>query len=567
MLTLPEVYSATMGYSTIVVSVLGLLFAGSLPKPLPQAQRQVLAVTPAPNGPFQVQGTQILNAKGQPFLMRGTQLPEFRLRTAERDSSSGVVFGPYSATSLSAIRLRFNMNAVRLPVNALEASEASYFEELGKVVRRANEMDLLVILAAHDTTADFWSRCAAYFQNSANVMFDAAVDPTVAVKAIRSAGAIQPVLVAGTAVPINDANIVYEVSPRLSAMRTDAERDAAFGDLARRAPVTANDWDLKVDDGEACSAMPADPAAVSQLVEANLEYFDAHQISWTVSSFEPGKLIKDFSFHDATTLENGWTCGQPAYPYAGLGRLVEGHLRASQERGLFVVSASGGVTLARGGFALAYGPVMAAHDSISHGPGAPNKLGSISVDVTDSAGVTRPAGILWASAGWGQVNFVVPKDSALGPARMTIVRTDGSRANANVTIADTAPGFVTGHSCRGPAIGVAIQVFRDGRVKSSQLSACAGIECRTNVVPVAGGAVTRVRLDASGFRNARSVAEIEVTIGGVRVPVVLFAKGNERGTDYLTVEVPPSLAGMGETDLLCRVNGQVSNAVRIRIGA
>jgi uncharacterized protein (TIGR03437 family) len=165
------------------------------------------------------------------------------------------------------------------------------------------------------------------------------------------------------------------------------------------------------------------------------------------------------------------------------------------------------------------------------------------------------------------VNFVVPKDSALGPARMTIVRTDGSRANANVTIADTAPGFVTGHSCRGPAIGVAIQVFRDGRVKSSQLSACAGIECRTNVVPVAGGAVTRVRLDASGFRNARSVAEIEVTIGGVRVPVVLFAKGNERGTDYLTVEVPPSLAGMGETDLLCRVNGQVSNAVRIRIGA
>jgi hypothetical protein len=108
--------------------------------------------------------------------------------------------------------------------------------------------------------------------------------------------------------------------------------------------VTANDWDLKVDDAGACSAIPADPAAVTKLVEANLEYFDAHQISWTVSSFEPGKLIKDFSFHDATTLENGWTCGQPVYPYAGLGRLVEGHLRASQERGLFVVSASEAVS-------------------------------------------------------------------------------------------------------------------------------------------------------------------------------------------------------------------------------
>lgn len=567
MLALDEVYSATMGYSTIVVSVLGLLFAGSLPKPPSQAQHQVLAATPGPNGPFQVHGIQILDSKGQPFLMRGTQLPEFRFETAERNSSSGQVFGPYSATSLSAIRLRFNMNAVRLPVNALEAFEAGYFEELGKVVRRANDMDLLVILAAHETTANFWSHCAAYFKNSANVMFDPVVDPATAVKAIRSAGATQPVLVSGTAASIDDSNIIYEVSPLLSAMLTDVQRDAEFGLLAKRAPVTANDWDLKVDDGEACSAMPTDPAAVSKLVEANLEYFDAHQISWTVSSFEPGKLIKDFSFHDATTLENGWTCGQPVYPYAGLGRLVEGHLRASQERGLFVVSASGGVTLARGGFALAYGPVMAAHDSISHGSGAPTKLGSISVEVTDSAGVTRPAGILWASAGWGQVNFVVPKESALGQARMTIVRTDGSRANANITIADTAPGFVTGHSCRGPAIGVAIQVFRDGRVKSSMLSACEGIECRTNVVPVAGGATTRVRLDSSGFRNARSVAEIEVTIGGVRVPVVSFAKADERGTDYLTIEIPPSLAGLGETDLLCRVDGQVSNAVRIRIGA
>ena len=224
------------------------------------------------------------------------------------------------------------------------------------------------------------------------------------VSAIRAAGAAQPVMVSGHAdrMPlVSDSNVIYEVSPPLAAMRTEVQRDAQFGLLASRVPVSANDWDPKLDDREACSAIPSDPAAVSELVEANLQYFDAHQISWTVSMFEPGKLIKDFSFHEGTTLENGWTCGHPVYPYAGLGRLVEAHLRATGERELFVVSASGSVVLAPGGFALSYGPVMAEQDSVARGP-LRGKLGGLSLQVTDSAGVTRPAGILWASAGWGQ---------------------------------------------------------------------------------------------------------------------------------------------------------------------
>lgn len=48
--------------------------------------------------------------------MRGTQLTEFRPQTVARDTRNGVDFGPHSATSLAAIRLRFNMNTVRVPV-------------------------------------------------------------------------------------------------------------------------------------------------------------------------------------------------------------------------------------------------------------------------------------------------------------------------------------------------------------------------------------------------------------------------------------------------------------------
>jgi hypothetical protein len=206
---------------------------------------------------------------------------------------------------------------------------------------------------------------------------------------------------------LDDPNIIYEASPRFTNTRTDLERDAHLGMLAEHVPVMATGWDLELNDAAACAALPPDPSAVAAMVQGNLDYFDAHQISWTASAFEPGKLIQDLSFHDASTLENGWICGVAVQP-AGVGRVIEGHLRASQERGLFVVSESGGPDVARGALSLAYGPIMAAFDAKRETLRTPLSLGRISIQVTDSLGVTRSAGMLWASAGWGQSNFVIP---------------------------------------------------------------------------------------------------------------------------------------------------------------
>jgi uncharacterized protein (TIGR03437 family) len=299
-------------------------------------------------------------------------------------------------------------------------------------------------------------------------------------------------------------------------------------------------------------------------VQSSLDYFDAHGISWTVSVLEPGRLVNDLSFHDATTLDNGWTCGQPGR--AGLGRIVEAHLRASDQRGFFVVSGSGGPDVARGAMTQAYGPVLAANDAKLVGLHAPLSLGGISVQVTDSLGVTRPAGMLWAAAGWGQTDFVIPKESAVGPAVITIVRDDGSRSSSNITIGDTAPGFLTGQSCRGPAIGTATKIFRDGRSSSTPVSTCKGADCRTVPIPMSKGAVTKVRLTVSGFRYAGSARDIEVTIGGIRVPVVAYGADKSPGFDFLTLEIPDALRGSGEADLLSHLNGRTSNAVRISLG-
>jgi uncharacterized protein (TIGR03437 family) len=590
----------------IALTVLGLLLAGNFSNAaaagLP-SNSKYQQITPSPAGPFHASGNQILDSHGLPFLMRGTQLTEFHPGTAERDNRAGEDFGPHSATSLSAIRLRFNMNTVRLPVNVFESSAPGYFSELAKVVRRANEIDLLVVLAAREPgaglpsekTAAFWSRCAAFFKDNPNVMFDVFSDPVGAgdlhsaagwnlwrsrmlglVGAIRGAGAKQPVIVMGwkddrlfegadPGALLDDPNIIYEASPRFTNTRTDLERDAHLGTLAEHVPVMATGWDLELNDAAACAALPPDPSAVAAMVQGNLDYFDAHQISWTASTFEPGKLIRDLSFHDASTLENGWICGVAVQP-AGLGRVIEGHLRASQERGLFVVSGSGGPDVARGALSLAYGPIMAAFDAKRETLGTPLSLGRISIQVTDSLGVTRSAGMLWASAGWGQTNFVIPQESAVGPATMTIVRDDGSRSSSKITIADTAPGFLTGQSCRGPALGSATEIFRDGRTSTTAVSSCRGTRCRTIPIRMEKGAITRVRLLASGFRNASSVQGIEVTIAGVRVPVVSYGASKDPGLDFLTIEIPDTLRGLGETDLMSHVKGRPSNAVRIYLG-
>jgi Cellulase (glycosyl hydrolase family 5) len=319
----------------IAVIIFGLLLPGgvlrltaaSLPS---QPQRQ--QITPNPAGPFHVSGNSVLDSQGRRFLMRGTQLTDFHPATVERDNRAGLDFGPHSATSLSAIRLRFNMNTVRLPLNVLESDAPNYFSELAKVVQRANQIDLLVVLAAREPgadlpsarTAEFWSRCAAYFRDYPNVLFDVFSDPSPAavsasagdphsqpgwdvwrasmqglVKAVRATGATQPVVVMGwkddrlfegadASSLIDDPNIIYEASPRFANTRTDAERDAHLGALANRVPVMANGWDLELDDAAACAAIPSDPSSAAALVLGNLDYFDAHRISWTVSVFEPG---------------------------------------------------------------------------------------------------------------------------------------------------------------------------------------------------------------------------------------------------------------------------------------
>jgi uncharacterized protein (TIGR03437 family) len=539
-------------------------------------------LTPAAAGPYRIDGNRILDSKDRPYLVRGTELPTLTLSRADI-AGNGKEFGAFSPSALISIRDRLNMNAVRLPVSALGFEESGdYRARVREVVESANRFELLVILAADpveqlsaQTLAQFWERCAGEFKDHPNVFFAPGRGEAL-VDAIRSAGAEQPVLVAGE-FPVRGRDLIYEVTPSYATTGTDEGRWKQFGSLSTRAPVMVNDMDPQLDRKSAeCASFPGDPGAATRLVQENLAYFDAHGISWILSQFRPGRMLTEYRYFNWSKLDDGWTCGE-APSRSGIAMVLAAHLWSTDTHGLFVVNhVNGGMVLARGGLATAYGPILAEREvTAAPGKALPLGLGNVSVRVTDARGTAQLARLLYTGAGWSDVTFVVPANSAVGPARVAVVRSDGSSFAAPVIIADVAPGFLTvSADARGAVAGEVVQRRADsGETTRFAASECGSGVCRTVPIPLSGGVITTVRLAGSGIRNAGAHAgtnaAIRVTVGGIAVPVLSFgaADAYEVGRDQVTIQLPLELRGTGETDLMMTVNSVLSNVVRINCGA
>ncbi len=522
-------------------------------------------VTPAPNGPYRVQGGRVLDRDGREYVLRGTEVPAVTGSASDRDGAA-FQFGPLSSTALVTIRQRLNMNAIRLPLRpGAYESGAAYRARTAEIVELANDLELAVILTAEpgEVSAAFWSACAHDFRNRPNVFF--APGAPRFVEPIRSAGAPQPVILPASA-PVEDANVIYEAASSFADLSDGEARDRLFGALAGRSPVLVSGLDPGLhENSPACAAFPRDPTGATELVEANLRYFDARRISWIIGSFQPGSLIADQRFFVGTKLDDGWICGH-APATVGLGLVLLGHLWQIEPHSLFAVNGdSGGMRLARGGISTMYGRILADREMTAGAAPLPLGFANVSVRVTDSRGIARMARLLATRAGWTEISFVVPPESAAGPAAIALLRTDGSRTGTRALITDVAPGINTATSeGRGPAKATA---FQEGAAFPTW--ACAGpYDCRTLPIPLSPRARTTLRLEGNGFRHAGPGASIQAVAGRVRLPVLSIRPVPESpGRDYVTLSLPDDLIGRGETDLFVRIAGALSNVVRVNFGA
>ena len=489
------------------------------------AQSALLQPTAAPSGPYHVEGRRIVDARGRPYLVRGVELPA----------------GAWSATALVTIRQRLNMNAVRIPAG--EGDRA----RVAEVVRMANRLELLAIVEADSAPASF----AAAFRDNPNVFF--AISSQDALAALRSAGAAQPAILRGFAG--DDPNAVFEMTPRYAD-------PASWQQPEVRGPVLVNDLDPRLDeDSPECAAFPAEPGAAGRLLDEKLDSFDAQQISWTISSFRPGRLITDYRYFIGTKLDDGWTCGRPGN--AGIGMLLLAHLWNIDPHGLFAVNGdAGNYLLPIGGRAHAYGPILADRELVADlGKPLPARLGNVSVRITDSKGVIHTAAMLYTDAGWAHLTFVVPADAAPGRAEVAVVRADGSRSVAPTLLERVAPGLL---SASIDGRGIAKTWYSQSGQGELAAFECPA-DCAAVPIPLAHGIPTTLRLIGTGFRHAASV---RVMVGGVAAPVLRFGPmAGEPGRDQILIRLPDGIIGIGEADLVMWADGVPSNVLRIACGA
>jgi cytochrome c peroxidase len=330
-----------------------------------------------------------------------------------------------------------------------------------------------------------------------------------------------------------------------------------------------NGLDPQLDENSAeCAAFPRDPADAARLVEDNLTYFDAHGISWILSSFRRGKMVSDYRFYNWSRLDDGWTCGESP-GNGGIGFALLSHLWSNRPHGLFsVMLPTGGMVLARGALSTVYGPILADRETTASGRPLPFRLSNMTVHITDSRGAERAAGILYTGGGWSQLTFEIPPDTATGIAEVALVRTDGSTSTTRVIVANVVPGFWTATADgRGPVFARVTQSFADGKTRTYPASECTdkASGCRTVPIPLSDDVSTTVRLEATGIRYAPPGAAVRVTVGDTAVPVLSFGAGDDIGRDQVTIRLPAHLPVAGETDLLMTVDGMLSNVARINI--
>jgi uncharacterized protein (TIGR03437 family) len=226
----------------------------------------------------------------------------------------------------------------------------------------------------------------------------------------------------------------------------------------------------------------------------------------------------------------------------------------------------GGGGLAPESIAAAFGEGLSVERAAASSVPPPATLASTRVFVRDSAGVLRNAALYSVSS--GQINFIVPRDAAAGPATVTVTSGDGQLYSGAAVVNRVAPGLF---SADGSGAGIAAALVQRVRADGAQ-----------SVEPVARfdqGRLVAVPIDLSredeqvflalfgtGIRFRRDLAEVRARIGGADVEVVYAgAQPDAPGLDQINLRLSRTLAGSGDTGIAVTVEGIAANAVRISV--
>lgn len=217
------------------------------------------------------------------------------------------------------------------------------------------------------------------------------------------------------------------------------------------------------------------------------------------------------------------------------------------------IGAAFGVNLATGTTAAASLPL-------------PTTLGGVSVRVRDNAGTERLAPLFFVST--GQINLLLPTGASSGLATLTVTNASGTVATGTLNIAAVAPGlFTVASNGSGFPAALALRVKPDQSTTFTLVAQFDTAQNRFVAVPIDFGEAndrTFLILYGTGVRGRSDLSNVRVRIGGIEAPTSYAGPvGGLAGLDQINVELPRSLAGRGEVDVVLLVDGKTANTVKV----
>jgi uncharacterized protein (TIGR03437 family) len=194
----------------------------------------------------------------------------------------------------------------------------------------------------------------------------------------------------------------------------------------------------------------------------------------------------------------------------------------------------------------------------------PTSLAGTTVQLTDANGTQRLAPIYFVSP--GQVNALIPSNTAVGLATITVTNPNGATASSVILVTRTSPGlFSANASGQGVAAALVQRVKSDGTQSLENVASYNSSTGQMVALPITIGSDSiYLQLYGTGIRYVSTLAKVTCTINGVNAPVLYAsAAPGFAGLDQVNVQVPSGLAAAGSVKVVITVDGQASNTVTL----
>ncbi len=225
-----------------------------------------------------------------------------------------------------------------------------------------------------------------------------------------------------------------------------------------------------------------------------------------------------------------------------------------------------GAALAPASIATAFGVNLSTITSPAPALPLPSVLGGASVKLRDRAGIERLCPLFFVSP--KQINYLIPAETAIGTAVVTVTNASGVIATGFAPIANVAPALFTADGRgRGVPAGVIYRIRADGAQLYEPLVRFDAAQNKFIAVPIDLGPSSDqlvLVLFATGVRFRSSAAAVSGTIGGENAQIIYAGDQTElSGLDQVNLLISPNLTGRGDVNVTLTVDGQTANTVQI----